>query len=73
MKRENRLINFKWSVSGHCFFCNFGVGHVASQRFVLTKNNMFVFFWIILSFFLIFGSKKDAQRNLATNGPSESP
>ena len=53
---------------GTFYFSNFGVRHVASQRFFFTKINIFVFFWTILSFFLIFSNKKDAQRNLATNG-----
>ena len=52
-------------------FSNFGVRHVASQRFVFTNINMFVFFLTRLSFILL--NKKDAQRNLAPNGPYESP
>ena len=39
---------------GGFVFSNFGVRHVAFQRFFITKNNMFVFFWTILSFFFIF-------------------
>ena len=58
---------------GTSVFSNFGSMHVASQRYVFTKNNIFVFFWPYNHFSSFFRIKKDAQRNLATNGPYESP
>ena len=59
---------------GGFVFSDFGVRHVASQRFVFHENQHVCVFvgpdCHVSSFFRI---KKDAQRDLATNGPYESP
>ena len=51
-----KLIEFNLFISDF-FFYNFGMARVASQTFFFTKNDIFVFFWTILSFFHIFSKK----------------
>ena len=50
------LIKFNRIISKFSFFTKFGVRHAASQRFFFTKNDIFVFFWTMLSFFRIFSN-----------------
>ena len=52
---------------------NFGMRHVASQRFVSRKSSFLCFFEPYCNFSYFFWNKKDAQHNLAKIGPYESP
>ena len=55
------------------FFLNFGVRHVASQRFFLRKTICLCFFRPNCHFSVFFRIKKDAHWNLAKTGPKISP